>query len=265
MRVLVTGGTGTLGRAIMTSALAKRMTLRMCSRQPRPDNISDDIEWAACDFVTGRDLAEGLAGVEAIIHAASDPRRVDEVDIQGTARLIDAARRAGVAHLIYISIVGINAIPYAYYQRKVEVESIVMNGGLPWTVLRTTQFHPFIDALLSAAARVPLVLPLPAGFVVQSVAVEEVADRLLHAALDGPGGRLRDFGGPEVLSLRAMARAWKAARGVRKPIVSVPLFGRTAAAFRAGRNTVANGNYGMLTWEEWLERSPGSTSYAHRR
>jgi uncharacterized protein YbjT (DUF2867 family) len=251
MLVLVTGGTGHLGRAVVAAARAAGHTPRILSRRPRPSDTPADAEWATADLATGAGLPDALAGADAVVHAASAPRQAD-ADVQGTQRLARAARAAGTGHVVYVSIVGVDRIPYAYYQRKLACEDVLAASGVPHSILRATQFHSFVDALLGAAARLPLVLPLPAGFHMQSVATEEVAARLLRALADGPHGRLPDFGGPEPLPLAAAAAAWKAARGVRKPTVPVPLPGRTAAAFRAGANLVPDGERGAVRWQDWL-------------
>ena len=82
---------------------------------------------------------------------------------------------------------------------------------------------------------------------------------------DGPQGLLPDYGGPERLTVREAARLWKKARGVRKPIVPFPGFGATAAAFRAGHNTLpadtSTENRGRVSWEEWLARPAAPHPY----
>jgi len=102
----------------------------------------------------------------------------------------------------HVSIVGIDRIPFAYYQRKLAAERLIAESGVPFSILRATQFHSFVATLLNEASRYPFVMPIPSGFFVQSVAVEEVAARLCRAIDDGPCGRLRDFGGPEVLPVK---------------------------------------------------------------
>jgi uncharacterized protein YbjT (DUF2867 family) len=251
MRVLVTGGTGVLGRQVVEAAEAVGHTVRVGSRGTRRAGIPDGREWAVMELASGAGIDEAVAGVDAVIHAASDPKR-SQADVDGTRALVEACRLRGVAHLVYVSIVGIDRIPIRYYRHKLATEEIVSAGGVPFSILRATQFHPFIDQLLGAAARVPLVMPLPAGFQVQSVDVGEVAHRLLRCVEAGPGGRLPDFGGPEAMSLRDAAREWRAARGVTKPLLSLPLPGRAAAALRAGANTVPVGEHGTLRWRDWL-------------
>ncbi|HVG44960.1 MAG TPA: NAD(P)H-binding protein [Longimicrobium sp.] len=256
MRILVTGGTGVLGRETVAAVESAGHTVRVGSRGPRRAGTPDVREWAVMDLAAGSGIDEAVAEVDVVIHAASDPKRSQAADVEGTRALVDACRRRGVGHLVYVSIVGIDRIPVPYYRHKLAAEGIVTAGGVPFSILRATQFHPFIDQLLASAARVPLVMPLPIGFQVQSVDVAEVARRLLRCAEAGPGGRLPDFGGPEAMSFREAARAWRAARGVRKPVLPLPLPGRAAAALRAGANTVPVGEHGTVRWRDWLRGQP---------
>ena len=187
-----------------------------------------------------------------MIHAASDPRHSASVDIEGTRRLVDALRAGACRHLIYVSIVGVDKIPLRYYQHKHQAEQIVRTSGIPWSILRATQFHQFVSGLLAMAARVPALMPLPKGFRFQTVHVDEAAGRLLRCLDAGPSLRVDEFGGPEVLTLHDMAREWVAARGLRRKIMDVPVPGGTAAAFRAGINLPSAGDRGSIRWADWL-------------
>lgn len=256
MKILLTGATGTLGRALVPALERAGHTVRIASRGPQPPTLPAMQEWAQMDVETGAGVAEGVAGADAVIHAASDPRRHASVDVNGMRTLIAAAKTNGTRHLVYVSIVGIDEIPFAYYRSKLECERLLLQSGLPCSLLRATQFHELVDQMISACARVPLLLPLPMRFLVQSVATGDVSERLVRAVAEGPRGRLPDFGGPEVLTFGEAAAEWKAARGVTKPVIGLPLPGGLAAAFRAGRNTVRDGERGTVRWREWL-RLPG--------
>ena len=213
---------------------------------------------AVADLISGVGLKEAVADIDIVVHAASNSRNAGAVDVEGTQRLIDVARIAGVKHLLYVSIVGIDRIPFAYYQRKLAAERLIADSGVPFSILRATQFHSFVDLLLNEASRYPFMMPIPSGFFVQSVAVEEVASRLCRAVDVGPSGRLRDFGGPEVLPVEEVATAWIDRRGPGAVgLWAVPIYlpGKLAAAFRAGYNTCPDGDRGTETWREWLTRS----------
>jgi uncharacterized protein YbjT (DUF2867 family) len=159
---------------------------------------------------------------------------------------------------VYVSIVRIDRIPFPYYQRKLAAERALAESGVPYSILHATQFHYFVDLLLGTATRVPFVLPLPAGFHVQSVATEDVAGRLVRAITEGPRGLLQDFAGPEPMTLAEAAAAWKAARGIRKPTIPIPVPGRLGAAFLAGYNTAPDGERGVISWRQWLGQSVSS-------
>jgi len=215
------------------------------------------VSQAVGDLATGAGIPEAVADMDVIVHAASNSRNAGAVDVEGTQRLLDVARTAGVKHLLYVSIVGVDRIPFTYYQRKLAVERMIAESGVPFSILRATQFHSFVDFLLNEASKYPFMMPIPSGFFVQSVAVEEVAARLCRAVDDGPSGRLRDFGGPEVLPVEEAASAWI---GRFRPYVglwAIPIYlpGKVAEAFRAGYNTCPDGERGTETWCDWLKRS----------
>lgn len=255
MSLLLTGGTGTLGRALIARATARGLRVRALSRRATGQSeTTGNVSWIQGDIVSGEGLRDALDGVTTIVHAASDSRRALSVDVHGTTRLVAAAREAAVAHFIDVSIVGIDQIPYPYYRAKLEAEGIVQRSGIPYSILRATQFHSFIDLLLSRAARRPLVMPLPVRLLVQSVDVIEVADRLLRAVDEGPQGRLRDFGGPEIMTVGQAAAIWRERRRIRKRVLPLPAVGGVLSAIRRGHSTTPSGEHGTVTWRQWLER-----------
>lgn len=253
MQILITGGSGHLGRHLLESPEAREHAVRVLSRRAHPAS-ADGAHWVEGDLITGEGLVEAVRGVDAIIHAASDSSAPEDTDVGGTRRLLQAARDAGVAHLVYVSIVGIDRIPLPYYARKLDAERLVRESGVPFSILRATQFHAFIETLLATSARLPLVMALPAGLRVQPVATEEVAARLWRAVRDGPRGMLPDFGGPEAIAIADAARLWLAARGKRRLVVPLPFPGGVVRALRAGHATVPDGEHGTVGWAEWLAR-----------
>ncbi|MGP3979537.1 SDR family oxidoreductase [Streptomyces sp. KR80] len=248
--ILVTGGTGTLGR-LVTERLRAGGTaqaggsgggheVRVLSRHAQPYAV--DLREG------GSGLDAAVAGVDTIVHCASSPRGGDE---QAAAHLIAAARRAGVGHLVYISIVGVDRVPFGYYRTKLAVERLIEESGLGWTVLRTTQFHDLVVMVLQALSKLP-VLFLPAGVRDQPVEVAEVAGRLAELAVGAPAGRVEDMGGPEVRTFPELARAYLKATGRRRAVVSVPLFGKAYRGFRSGGHLTPERAVGKGTFEEHL-------------
>jgi uncharacterized protein YbjT (DUF2867 family) len=245
MRVLVTGGTGVLGRELVR-LLEDRADVRVLSRtaNDRPGFVRGDLD-------TGDGLAEAVAGVDVIAHCASsaDYRRPQR-DVEGTERLLEVARE-GRPHVVYISIVGIDRIPFGYYRAKLATEQLIEESGLPWTVLRTTQFHDLALMFLFLLAKGPVAV-VPRGFRAQPVDVGEVAERMAELVLGDPAGRVPDLGGPRVEALEDLMRAYLAAVGRRRPVLRVPLPGRVAAAFRAGGHLLSDGVQGTRTFDDYL-------------
>ncbi|HEV7624998.1 MAG TPA: NAD(P)H-binding protein [Streptomyces sp.] len=252
--VLVTGGTCTLGRAVVARLREGERTVRVLSRRERPaDGTAVDgsvPEWAVGDLTTGEGLAAAVTGVGSIVHCATSGTRKD---IEGTRRLTEEVRRAGGnPHLVYISIVGVDRVPLFYYRAKLEAERIIQDSGLPWTVLRSTQFHELIARITTAQRRLPVAF-FPAGFSFQPIEVSEVAERLVELCRGAPAGRVADMGGPEVRTARELAQLTLRAYGLRRPVLPVPLLGRTAQGFRAGYHTSPDHAVGRVPYTEYLE------------
>jgi uncharacterized protein YbjT (DUF2867 family) len=259
-RVLVTGGAGVLGRQVV-SRLKGYYSVRVMSRRTPPPGFPAEIEWAQGNLATGADLREAVADVHTIIHCATSPtRHTWQTDVDGTRRLLERAEIARVKHLVYVSIVGIDRVTtFGYYRHKLAAESLITHGRVPWSVLRTTQFHDFIDYILRALLRFPVGF-VPTGFQFQPVDSGEVADALVRAITVGPKGRLLDMGGPEVLRLGAMARAWTRTRHQFKFILPALTLGKTARAIRRGELTCPENRQGHITWGEWLRRQYAASS-----
>ncbi|QES40444.1 nucleoside-diphosphate sugar epimerase [Streptomyces venezuelae] len=237
--ILVTGGTGTLGRLVTERLRADGHEVRVLSRHTQP---------YAVDLREGTGLDAAVTGVDVVVHCATTVRGGDE---RAARNLIAAARKAGVAHLVYISIVGIDRVPLGYYKSKLAVERLIAESGLGWTVLRTTQFHDLVLRILEASARLPVML-LPGGVSDQPIEVGEVADRLAELAAAPPAGRVDDMGGPEVRTFPDLARAYLRASGKRRRVLPVPLAGRTYRAARAGGHLTPDRAVGKRTFEEYL-------------
>jgi uncharacterized protein YbjT (DUF2867 family) len=244
--VLVTGGSGLLGREVVARLAAAGHAVRILSRSG-----SADPRAVPGDLGTGAGLDAAVAGVAAVVHCASDFGDPQRIDVEGTRRLVEAARRAGRAHVVDVSIVGVDRIPWAYYRAKALAEQVVTSSGLPWTVLRATQFHEFAAAQLARLTRLPVV-PAPRGWRFQPIEVGEVAARLAAAVDDGPAGRLPDVGGPEVLSIADLARRHLAATGRRRPVVTLPVPGAFSAALRSGANLAPDNRAGGRTFAQFL-------------
>jgi uncharacterized protein YbjT (DUF2867 family) len=258
--VLVTGGTGDLGSKLVRRYGRRGDNVRVLSRKPKPAEATT--EWAQGDMETGEGLAEAVKGVDLVMHAATGAGLRPKADAPGTKNLLDACKAAGTPHFFYISIVGIEKLPLAYYKAKLECEQLIEASGVPWSNLRATQFHALLDGflrngLLPPLGKVPFVRLVPKAFKFQPIETGEVADRMIELAEKGPSGRLPDIGGPEVLKFGDMADAWKKATGDGKPLVNLPMMGGLADGFKAGHNCTPEHAEGKMTWAVWLEGKYG--------
>ena len=240
MTVLITGGTGRLGRHVVDALRSRKADLRILSRRPGDDHVVGDLS-------TGAGLAAALDGIDTVVHLATSRSK----DVGQTRRLLDAMAGSG-AHLLFISIVGVDRIPYGYYRDKVASEKLIEASGLPFTIIRVTQFHGFVHEVLEAQRRLPVTFVLPVS--AQTIHMPEVAERLADLVAAGPSGRVPDLGGPEQLTLREYARQWQAARGVHRPIWALHLPGKAIAAFTAGHHMSGLPGAGKVTYREYLER-----------
>ncbi|MFB9513071.1 SDR family oxidoreductase [Streptomyces purpureus] len=239
--ILVTGGTGTLGRLTTVRLRAEGHEVRVLSRHA---------ETYPVDLRTGDGLDAALDGVDTVVHCASAPRG----DERAARQLVAAARRAGVGHLVYISIVGVDRVPLGYYGAKRAVERLVEESGLGFTLLRTTQFHDLVLRLLRGMARSPL-MPVPAGVPVQPVEAEEVAARLSELAMGPPAGRVPEMGGPQILTFHDLAELYLWASGRSRVRVPFTLPGATFTALRRGGLLTPERRVGLRTFTEFLARS----------
>lgn len=237
MTILVTGGTGTLGRPTVELLRTAGHDVRILSR--KPGGVVGDLN-------TGEGLADALAGVTTVVHLATS---TNSKDVAQTQRLVDAALAAGVGHLVYISIVGVDAVPYSYYRAKLESERVIERSGIPYSILRATQFHEFIRLFIDLQSKLPVVLSLNVPD--QPIAAAEVAARLVELAETGPSGHVADIGGPEQLPLRAAIDTWQKAAGTHKPVWTMHLPLAFLRAMRAGKHMTTMPGYGRQTFAEY--------------
>ncbi|MCU1414285.1 MAG: NmrA family transcriptional regulator [Microbacteriaceae bacterium] len=233
--ILVTGGTAQLGRPTVALLRASGNDVRVLSR--KPGNVVGDL-------ATGAGIRDALDGVDTLVHLASAPH----------GPLFEAAVAAGVAHTVYISIVGIDDIPLGYYRGKLADERALVASELPHTILRATQFHSFVDGIFASQRLSPLLIAPAFSF--QPIAVDEVAARLASLAIGAPQGRVADIGGPEQKTALEFGRQWRDAVGARRPMVRVSLPGATMRGFAGGHNLVPGTPYGRGTFTEYLQASP---------
>lgn len=252
--IVVTGGTGLLGRQVVPLLRNAGYQVRVLSRSS--NETVQGVEYMRGDLTTGEGVAEALKGVDIIVHCAGS-NKGDEVKAEN---LVRAASGTGVRHLVYISVVGADRVPvesgidramFGYFASKRAAEQIVMNSGLPWTILRATQFHDLLLTVAQAMEKMPIV-PVFAGFRFQPVDSSEVAARLVELTLGEPAGLVPDLGGPRVYKMSDVMRTYLHSQGKRRFILPIRLPGQAARAHRAGANLTPDHADGKKTWEEFL-------------
>jgi uncharacterized protein YbjT (DUF2867 family) len=252
--VLVTGGTGTLGRLVVPQLRDAGCAVRVLSRRGRA--AAGGIEFVTGDLATGAGIEAAVDRAEIIVHCAGSSKG----DEDKALNLVRAASRAGARHLVYISVVGAERVPLAsgvdramfgYFGSKLAAERAVAECGLPWTTLRATQFHDLVLLVAQQMAKLP-VIPVPAGFRFQPIDAGEVAARLVELALGTPAGLVPDMAGPRVYGMDELLRGYLRSSHQHRPIIPIWLPGKAARALRAGANLAPGRAVGRRTWEEFL-------------
>jgi uncharacterized protein YbjT (DUF2867 family) len=242
MHIAVAGGTGLIGRLVVDAALAAGHTTTVISRSK------------GIDLTTGAGLQSALRGISAVIDVSNvtTTSRKKSIAFFGTAtkNLINAEQRAGVAHHLALSIIGIDRVDLGYYDGKRRQEELALAGPVPATILRAAQFHEFA-AQLADRVKGPFVLvPRMSS---QPVAAREVAEALVRLAEQEPTGLAPELAGPEQWEMPDMVRRLMQARGSRRVTVVMPLPGAGGRQLAAGALLPrCPGPRGRQTFEEWL-------------
>jgi uncharacterized protein YbjT (DUF2867 family) len=207
------------------------------------------VHWAQGDLLANTGVDAAVDGVDVIVHCATQGTR--DKDVASTENLITAARKAGVPHIIYVSIVGIDRIPLPYYKTKLRVERALESSGVGHTVLRATQFHDLIKMSFAVQRFSPLLCTLR-GVRFQPIDTRDVTTRLVELIDNEPAGRVADIGGPAVHTHAELARMYLTAARGRRPVVEVPVPGRIVAAYRTGANLAPDNPVGAVGFADYL-------------
>lgn len=244
--ILLTGGTGALGRHVTPLLVEAGFKIRMLSRNAHES--SDGIEFVTGDLLEGTGVEAAVDGTELILHLAGGPKGDDVA----TRHLVDAAAKAGVQHIVYIGVVGAGKLPIGYFRAKFAAEQAIIESGVPYTILRAAQFHDLALKTARAMAKSPIV-PAPGAVLWQPVDSREVAARLVELTRGAPAGRVADLVGPTVYTMAELIRGYLKAEGKRRLFLPVPVPGKIGRAYRAKENLTLDGaTVGELTWENFL-------------
>ncbi|MBN8821565.1 MULTISPECIES: SDR family oxidoreductase [unclassified Spirosoma] len=266
-KILILGGTGVLGSAMSNWLHNKQADYRIGSRNPIKTksystvNQSSTDNWSHVDLVSGEGLTEAMAGVDTVLHLASGNGKIgrDSFESVLTRNILKAIPKSDVKHLIYCSIVGIDKIPYAYYQAKLDSEALIRNSQVPYTILRATQFHNLIDFFISKLMQFPIGF-LPGKLLAQPIHVDAVADKLYQLILAGNQNTILNLGGPQVLDFQTLAKSWMRYRHISKPVLPVPILGSLMSGLAKGYNTCPEMATDSKTWDDYLQNMYGMPS-----
>lgn len=255
----VAGGTGLVGSKVAAQLAAAGEPVRVISRKI-PETGSprwvEGVDYRQADLVTGVGLAQALTGVDAVIDTTQGmKRRGRSVLVDGTERLLRMAYRNDIHHGVVLSIVNTDQSRMGYYRTKAAQERKYLDAGAGFRVLRATQFHEFLDMIFRPSSRVGL-LPVAKSARFQPIDTADVASELIASVTAAdPDMPIRTVGGPEVLSMRRLAEAWKQSRRSRAAVIGMPIPGAFGSFLAEGRNLIPERAVGTVTFEDWLGSS----------
>jgi uncharacterized protein YbjT (DUF2867 family) len=242
--ILLTGGTGTLGRLVTPRLRDAGLTVRVLSR--RRNESEDGVEFVTGDLATGEGVEAAVNGVGTIVHLAGSARG----DHEATRNLVRAASRAGVQHLVYISVIGADRVPLGWFRSKRGAGRVRVRPAA--TTLRAAQFHDLVLTLVQKMAKLP-VIPVPGGLRFQPVDPDEVSARLVELPLDKPAGLVPDLAGLRIHQMADLIRGYLRARGKRRLMLPVRMPGKAGRTYLAGENLSLEGaDVGKRTWDDFL-------------
>lgn len=244
MKIAVAGGTGVVGTHTVAAARAAGHEVTVLSRG------------GGADIASGEGLDAALAGVDAVIDTVNvttlDGDEATRFFRETAQNLIAASERAGIGHIVLLSIVGIDRNPHAYYAGKLAQEKVYESSPVPWTILRATQFHEFAQQMFARAKIGPIHVAPRAR--TQPIAAGEVGAHLVSLASQPEQGHAPDLAGPHEEQLADMTRRYARAIGYRWPMPSINVPGQQMKGMRAGLNLPGDGAVlGTQTFDAWLQ------------
>ncbi|HEY1701806.1 MAG TPA: NmrA family transcriptional regulator [Trebonia sp.] len=249
MRVAVAGGTGQVGRPVITALKANGHEAIPLSRS------------SGVDLMTGAGLAPALEGVASVVDVTNttDTERADTEHFFGTvsATLLNAEQQAGIGHHVVLSIAGVDRIEgNGHYFGKRREEQVVRDGPVPWTIQRAAQFFEFAAMMVSWTAHdgTAVIPPL----LMQPVAAEDVGKVLAELAVGPSLGMAPDLVGPQQEDLVDMARRVLTARGDTTRLV--PSWRNVPIGVEAAGELLLPGEGARVaetSFDAWLVGAPG--------
>jgi len=249
MRVAVAGGTGVVGRHVVQALEGAGHHATVLARS------------RGIDATTGAGLAAALDGADAVIDVTNITTTGKKASLAffeaATRHLLSAGQEVGIRHHVVLSIVGCDRVDFGYYFGKRRQEELVLNGPVPASVLRATQFFEFAEQFVAPSRTPVAVVP---RMRTQPIAAREVAAALVTLGAGPVVGLAPELGGPREEQMVDLVRQLKRVRGSSRLIVPLTLPGRTGRAMTGGALLPAEpGPRGRQTFTDWL---PGTGAAA---
>lgn len=246
MKIVVIGGTGLIGSKLV--ALLRQRGQEVLAASPN----------SGVSTLTGEGLPEALAGAQVVVDLANSPSFEDAAVMkffQTSGRnLLAAEARAGVRHHVALSIVGTDRSDNGYFRAKVAQEKLIEASGIPYTIIRSTQFLEFLGAIAASSADGNIVRLSPGLF--QPIAADDVAAAVADVALAAPRSGIVEIAGPERAPFNEFVARYLKAVGDPREVVSDP-----EARYFGGRVEerslvpLGEAHLGRIALDEWLRRS----------
>jgi uncharacterized protein YbjT (DUF2867 family) len=248
MKIVVIGGTGLIGSK--TVAILREGGHEVVAASPN----------TGVNTITGEGLKGAMAGTQVVIDLANSPSFEDRAVLEffetSGRNLLAAEAAAGVRHHIALSIVGTDRTPDSgYFRAKVAQEKLIEKSGIPYTIIRSTQFLEFLRAIADSSAKEGIVRLSPGLF--QPIAADDVAAIVADVALAAPRNGIVEIAGPERAPFNQIVARYLKAVGDPREVVSDPE-ARYYGALVEERLLVPLGEarLGRIGLDEWLRRSP---------
>jgi uncharacterized protein YbjT (DUF2867 family) len=254
MKIVVIGGSGLIGKKLVKNL------------RERGHEVVAASPSSGVNALTGEGLAEALTGAQVVVDVANSPSFEDKAVLEffetSGRNLLAAEAAAGVGHHVALSVVGADRLPDSGYMRaKVAQEGLIRTAGIPYTIVRATQFFEFVGAIAGSGADASTVR-LPSALM-QPVAAEDVAAALADVAVAEPLNDTVELAGPEPIRLDELVRRFLSANRDARTVTT----DAHARYFGTELNDQSltpgdNPRIGPTRFEDWLRRSVPNRLYA---
>ena len=247
MKIVVIGGTGLVGSKVVSNL-----------RQNGHEVIAAAPD-TGVNTITGEGLAEALAGTKVVVDVANSPSFADDAVMAffktSAKNLLAAEAEAGVGHHLALSVVGTERLlESGYFRAKIAQEDLIKASGIPYTILRSTQFFEFLDGIANSSTQDGQVRVSPAH--VQPVASDDVAALVAKVATMAPMNGIIELAGPERFSLDVLVRRYLQAKGDTRS-VAADVHARYFGAELDDKSLTPGDNphIGATSFDTWFRRS----------